>query len=79
MMFVSGVIGLRPASMKLVEGGIKTQASLSLKHVHQVVSAFSPGSSLLNLVQGFCYVTEAEHVLPARDAWLKALQVQVFT
>ncbi|XP_048580154.1 diphthine--ammonia ligase isoform X2 [Nematostella vectensis] len=76
LMFVSGNIGLWPASMKLVDGGVSTQAALSLRHVDRIVSAFSAHGNLRNTLSGVCYLTCAQHIPVARKAWSLATRAK---
>lgn len=39
ILHVAGQIGLIPGSMKMIEGGLKTQALLSLRHVERILAA----------------------------------------
>ena len=71
-MFVSGSIGLCPATMTLTSGGIIEETSLSLQHVDRIIKAFAPGESIQSIVQGFCYINSIAHVSVAKDAWLNA-------
>ena len=53
------------------------QSALSLRHVDRVISAFTPGSSLANVMQGFCYVTSISSIPGARQAWRNAWLTKV--
>ena len=76
-MFVSGSIGLLPATMTIVSGGISKEAPLSLQHVGRVITAMSPGESLRSIIHGFCFVTSAAYVSIAKNVWCQASKVKV--
>ena len=76
-MFVSGSIGLLPATMTIVSGGISKEAPLSLQHVGRVISAMSPVESLRSIIHGFCFLTSAAYVSIAKNVWFRASKVKV--
>lgn len=68
--YVSGQIGLVPGSMRLVEGGIKAQCQLALRHVARVAKAMNAqGGQLRDVVQGCCFVTHPNYISEARRQW----------
>ena len=73
--FVAGCIGLWPSSMTLVDGGIDCEAPLALRHVQRILEAFIPGTTLSDVVNGVCYVTEPEFVHRAMGVWLNHCKV----
>lgn len=68
--YVSGQIALVPGSMRLVEGGIKPQCQLALRHVARVARAMNAqGGQLRDVVQGICFVTHPNYISEARRQW----------
>lgn len=68
--YVSGQIALVPGSMRLVEGGIKAQCQLALRHVARVSKAMhAQGGQLRDVVQGICFVTHPNYISEARRQW----------
>lgn len=68
--YVSGQIGLVPGSMLLMEGGIKAQCQLALRHVERVAKAMNAlGGQLRDVVQGICFVTHPSYISEARRQW----------
>lgn len=77
-MFISGCIGLWPASMTMIQGGISVEAALALRHVDRIITAFSNSTqSLLNGFYGVCYVTCYQDIAIAEEAFKTALQSKV--
>ncbi|XP_037086605.1 diphthine--ammonia ligase-like [Pollicipes pollicipes] len=64
VLHVAGMIGLDPASMRLVRGGAN-QARLALRHVRRVIEASVAGADDGWVAQTTCYVTEPALALPA--------------
>ncbi|XP_043190210.1 diphthine--ammonia ligase-like isoform X1 [Amphibalanus amphitrite] len=70
VLYVAGMIGLDPASMRLVRGG-EQQARLALRHVERVIQASSNDADTDTVVQTVCYVTDPS-LLPACSALMTA-------
>jgi len=69
IIYVAGQIGLVPGSMTLVQGGIRRQCRLALRHVGRLVKAMDKETQLRDVVQGICYVTNASFISEARKEW----------
>lgn len=67
--YISGQIALVPGSMKLVEGGIKPQCQLALRHVSRIAQAMNAQGQLRDVVQGICFVTHPSYISEARRQW----------
>ncbi|CAH0393653.1 unnamed protein product [Bemisia tabaci] len=68
-MYIAGQIALVPGTMVLIDGGIRRQARLALRHVGRLIQAMDPESRLRDVVQGVCYVTNVAHILAAKVEW----------
>ncbi|KAJ8970366.1 hypothetical protein NQ314_001277 [Rhamnusium bicolor] len=66
---LAGQIGLVPGSMEMVNGGIKSQCQLALRHLKRLLKAVDTNFNLRNVVQGICYVTDISYVEPSRKMW----------
>ncbi|KAK9498262.1 hypothetical protein O3M35_002940 [Rhynocoris fuscipes] len=69
IIYVAGQIGLVPATMTLVSGGIKRQCRLALRHVGRLVKAMDKDTQLRDVVQGICFVTNSSYIREARKEW----------
>ncbi|XP_063230260.1 uncharacterized protein LOC134535177 [Bacillus rossius redtenbacheri] len=69
IIYVAGQIALVPGTMCLVEGGVKEQCRLALRHIGRIVSAMDPSTQLRDVVHGICYVTLCGDVAAARREW----------
>ncbi|CAK8677527.1 unnamed protein product [Clavelina lepadiformis] len=69
LFFLAGQIGLVPGTMQLINGGIVPEAQLSMRHVHAVLSAMDAKTSIVDTVQGVCYLTESEDISVAHSVW----------
>ncbi|KAJ9584323.1 hypothetical protein L9F63_021323 [Diploptera punctata] len=56
IIYVAGQIALVPGTMQLVEGGVRKQCQLALRHVGRIVKAMDPTMQLRDFVQGICYL-----------------------
>ena len=65
--FVAGQIPLVPGSMAIIEGGIRVQAVLSLRHVDRILKAMtSPSGNMLHIGcvrLAICYVTSKRYTI----------------
>lgn len=50
-MYIAGQIALVPGTMVLIDGGIRRQARLALRHVGRLIQAMDPESRLRDVVQ----------------------------
>lgn len=71
LVYVAGQIGLVPGTMQMVEGGVRKQCRLALRHVARIVRAMDPNTQLRDVVQGVCYVTHPSYIPEARREWEK--------
>lgn len=55
--------------MTLIEGGIRAQCKLALRHVSRIAKAMNAYGQLRDVVQGICYVTSPAFIFEARRQW----------
>lgn len=67
--YISGQIAMVPGSMKLVDGGIKPQCQLALRHISRIAKAMNAQGQLRDVVQGICFVTHPSYISEARRQW----------
>uniref|UniRef100_A0A8D8D918 Diphthine--ammonia ligase n=1 Tax=Culex pipiens TaxID=7175 RepID=A0A8D8D918_CULPI len=67
--YISGQIALVPGSMTIIEGGIKQQCKLTLRHVARIAKAMHAQGQLRDVVQGICFVTHPSYITEARRQW----------
>uniref|UniRef100_A0A1Q3EU54 Diphthine--ammonia ligase n=1 Tax=Culex tarsalis TaxID=7177 RepID=A0A1Q3EU54_CULTA len=67
--YISGQIALVPGSMTIIEGGIKQQCKLTLRHVARIAKAMHAQGQLRDVVQGICFVTHPSFISEARRQW----------
>lgn len=65
--YIAGQIALVPGSMTLIEGGIRPQCKLSLRHLSRISKVMnSRDGQLRDVVQGICFVTHPNYIAEAR-------------
>ncbi|NWX15097.1 DPH6 ligase, partial [Aegotheles bennettii] len=74
VLYCAGQIALVPCTMRLVSGGIWTEAIVSLRHVERVIQAMSQKTALHHVITASCYVTDSKNIPIARSIWQKKLQ-----
>lgn len=67
--YISGQIALVPGSMTIIEGGIKQQCKLTLRHISRIAKAMNAQGLLRDVVQGICFVTHPSYIYEARRQW----------
>ena len=67
--YISGQIALVPGSMQIVDGGIKPQCQLALRHISRIAKAMNGHGQLRDVVQGICFVTHPNYISEARRQW----------
>ena len=67
--YVSGQIALIPGSMTIIEGGIRPQCKLALRHISRIAKAMNAQGQLRDVVQGICFVTHPSYISEARRQW----------
>ncbi|XP_058825900.1 uncharacterized protein LOC131685896 [Topomyia yanbarensis] len=67
--YISGQIALVPGSMTIIEGGIKQQCKLTLRHISRIAKAMQAHGQLRDVVQGICFVTNPGYITEARRQW----------
>lgn len=67
--YIAGQIALVPGSMTIIEGGIKQQCKLTLRHVSRIAKAMNAQGQLRDVVQGICFVTHPSYIYEARRQW----------
>lgn len=55
--------------MEIIQGGIKEECRLVLRHLSRIAEAMSVKGKLRDVVQGICFVTKRDHIELARRAW----------
>ncbi|KAM9554540.1 diphthine--ammonia ligase isoform 3-T3 [Guaruba guarouba] len=73
VLYSAGQIALVPCTMQLVSGGIRTEATVSLRHVERVLQAMSHSTALRHVITASCYVTDSKHIPIAHSLWQKKL------
>ncbi|XP_068953742.1 diphthine--ammonia ligase isoform X2 [Petaurus breviceps papuanus] len=73
---VAGQIALVPCTMKLVGGGVWTEASVSLRHTLKILKAMSQETTLHHVLLAHCYVTSSKYIPAALSTWQKNLKTQ---
>ncbi|XP_045479271.1 diphthine--ammonia ligase [Harmonia axyridis] len=66
---LAGQIGMIPGNLEVVEGGIKSQCRLSMRHLERLLKASDANVNLRNVVQGVCYVTNISSIPQVRKIW----------
>uniref|UniRef100_A0A8V0XRA4 Diphthine--ammonia ligase n=1 Tax=Gallus gallus TaxID=9031 RepID=A0A8V0XRA4_CHICK len=74
ILYCAGQIGLVPCTMKLVSGGVWTEAAVALSHVEKVLQAMSQKTTLRHVITAICYVTDSKHIPVAHSIWKKKLR-----
>lgn len=67
--YISGQIALVPGSMTLIDGGIRPQCKLTLRHISRIAKAMNAHGQLRDVVQGICFVTHPNFIAEARRQW----------
>lgn len=71
IIYISGQIALIPGSMKIIDGGIKQQCKLTLRHLTRIAIAMNVKGDLRKVVQGICFLTHPSFISEARRQWEK--------
>ncbi|XP_015486298.1 diphthine--ammonia ligase isoform X5 [Parus major] len=74
VLYCAGQIALVPCTMQLVSGGVRAEASVSLRHVGRVLQAMSQKTTLHHVITASCYVTNSKSIPIARSIWQKKLR-----
>lgn len=67
--YISGQVALVPGSMTIIEGGIRPQCKLALRHISRIAKAMNAQGQLRDVVQGICFVTHPAFISEARRQW----------
>ncbi|XP_055380431.1 uncharacterized protein LOC129611354 [Condylostylus longicornis] len=67
--YISGQIALVPGSMTIIEGGIRPQCKLALRHISRIAKAMNAKGQLRDVVQGICFITHPTYIAEARRQW----------
>lgn len=67
--YISGQIGLVPGNMTIINGGIKNECKLTLRHINRIAKAMNSKGQLRDVVQGICFLTHPNHISEARRQW----------
>lgn len=67
--YISGQIGLIPGNMTIIEGGIKQECKLTLRHIFRIAKAMNSRGQLRDVVQGICFVVHPSYIHEARRQW----------
>lgn len=71
IIYISGQIALVPGIMSILDGGIKEQCKLTLRHLTRIAEAMDVHGHLRNVVQGICFLTHPNYISEARRQWEK--------
>ncbi|XP_043846076.1 diphthine--ammonia ligase isoform X1 [Dromiciops gliroides] len=74
ILYIAGQIALVPCTMKLVGGGVWTEASVSLRHTLKILKAMSQETTLHHVLLAHCYVTSSKYIPAALATWQKNLR-----
>jgi len=66
---IAGQIGMVPADLSIIHGGLTSQARLSLRHVDRVLQAMSAHCGIKYLDLVLCYVTDSGYIEAAECEW----------
>lgn len=69
IIYISGQIALVPGSMEIIDGGIRPQCKLTLRHISRIAMAMNGNGQLRNVVQGICFITNPNYISEARRQW----------
>lgn len=69
--YISGQIGLIPGNMSIINGGIKQECKLTLRHINRIAKAMNSHGQLRDVVQGICFVTHPNYITEARRQWVR--------
>lgn len=72
IVLISGQIGLIPGNLTVIEGGIKNQNKLTLRHIERVSKVMNCSNRLKNCIHGICFITHPEHIEIAKLEWAKS-------
>jgi hypothetical protein len=72
-LYVAGQIAMCPANLAIIEGGIVSQARLSLRHVQRILEAMHCGMDKLTMI--VCYITNISYVQSAQKELQKSTAV----
>lgn len=67
--YISGQVALVPGSMTIIDGGIRPQCKLALRHISRIAKAMNAQGQLRDVVQGICFVTHPAFISEARRQW----------
>ncbi|KAH8273471.1 hypothetical protein KR018_002962 [Drosophila ironensis] len=67
--YISGQIALVPGSMTIIDGGIRPQCKLTLRHISRIAKAMNAHGQLRDVVHGICFVTHPAFIGEARRQW----------
>lgn len=67
--YISGQIALVPGNMTVIDGGIRLQCKLALRHIQRVAKVMNAHGQLRDVVQGICFVTHSSYISEARRQW----------
>lgn len=67
--YISGQIALIPGNMTIIDGGIRLQCKLALRHIARIAKVMNAHGQLRNVVQGICFVTHPSYISEARRQW----------
>ncbi|XP_007480065.1 diphthine--ammonia ligase isoform X2 [Monodelphis domestica] len=74
ILYIAGQIALVPCTMKLVGGGIWTEAHVSLRHTLKILKAMSQEATLHHVLLAHCYVTSSKYIPAALATWRENLR-----
>jgi 2-iminobutanoate/2-iminopropanoate deaminase len=69
--FVSGMLGAKPGTMELVEGGIAAQTTQAIRNIEEILAAC--GAGLADVVKVNVFLTEMAQFGAMNEAYLAAI------
>ena len=70
-LYVAGQIAMIPATLQIINSGIRAEARLSIRHVERILLAMPGNASLQNISLVICYVTKRDYVAIAKEEWFR--------
>jgi len=69
--FVSGMLGAKPGTMELVDGGVAAQTSQAIRNIEEILAAC--GASLADVAKVNVYLTDMAEFPAMNEAYLAAI------
>jgi 2-iminobutanoate/2-iminopropanoate deaminase len=69
--FVSGMLGAKPGTMELVEGGVAAQTTQAIRNIEEILAAC--GASLADVAKVNVYLTDMAEFAAMNESYLAAI------